>query len=44
MKIILGTEGQQPFKIKGGAVSRQHAEVEILDSVDDMDLHQNQRK
>ena len=30
MKIIIGTEGQQPFKIKGGAVSRQHAEVEIL--------------
>ena len=30
MKIIIGTEGEQPFKIKGGGVSRRHAEVEIL--------------
>ncbi len=30
MKIIIGTQGEQPFKIKGSGVSRHHAEVEII--------------
>lgn len=29
MQIVLGTEGNQPFKIKGEAVSRRHAQITI---------------
>ena len=29
MQIVIGTEGDQPFKIKGEAVSRKHAQITI---------------
>lgn len=29
MQIVIGTEGNQPFKIKGEAVSRKHAQITI---------------